>query len=69
MNIVHLICFLDVRILPEKRELRKSRSNAGSSQTDSMSAQTNPPSRKDASSYSADHDSFSVGAINETALD
>ncbi|KRX58936.1 hypothetical protein T09_11170 [Trichinella sp. T9] len=25
MNILHLICFLDVRIIPEKRELQKSR--------------------------------------------
>ncbi|KRY54282.1 hypothetical protein T03_5173 [Trichinella britovi] len=43
MNILHLICYLDVRIIPEKCEQQKSRSNAGSSQTDSMSTQTNPP--------------------------
>ncbi|KRZ84082.1 hypothetical protein T08_14417 [Trichinella sp. T8] len=43
--------------------------DAGSSQTDSMSTQTNPPVRKDATSHRKDHDSFSVGAMNETALD
>ncbi|KRY31000.1 hypothetical protein T01_10697 [Trichinella spiralis] len=69
MNIVLLICLLDVRMSPAKRELRKSGSNAGSSQTDSMSAQTNPPVRNDASSSSEDHDSCPVGTMDESALD
>ncbi|KRY26257.1 hypothetical protein T01_4569 [Trichinella spiralis] len=54
---------------PAKRELRKSGSNARSSQTDSMSAQKNPPVRNDASSSSEDHDSCPVGTMDESALD
>ncbi|KRY35886.1 hypothetical protein T03_15964 [Trichinella britovi] len=46
MNILHLICYLDGRIIPEKREQRKSLSNAGSSQTDSMSTRLTHPSER-----------------------
>ncbi|KRZ09243.1 hypothetical protein T11_4328, partial [Trichinella zimbabwensis] len=67
INTVLLLCLLNTRMLPTKRELGKRGGRAGSSRTDKTAAETHPQVDTGASSLSDDRGSSPVEATNEPA--
>ncbi|KRZ04806.1 hypothetical protein T11_11500, partial [Trichinella zimbabwensis] len=67
INIVLLLCLLNARMLPTKRELGKRGGRAGSCRTDNADALTNPQVDTGASSLGDDRGSSPLEATNEPA--